>query len=154
LWRHYGLDYGAGQAGTATQPQPATEAVERPVGAGAGGRQAGDDTAGRGIDEAMTRPGEELRVGTETRERGRVRLRRYVTTEEVTQTVPVQREEVRVEREPVTDANVGAATGGPELTESEHEVVLHEERPVRVTPVPWSTSSRLDQRPRSWGTAT
>lgn len=154
MWRHYGLDYGAGQAGTAAQPQPATEAVERPVGAGAGGRQAGDDTAGRGIDEAMTRPGEELRVGTETRERGRVRLRRYVTTEEVTQTVPVQREEVRVEREPVTDANVGAATGGPELTESEHEVVLHEERPVRVTPVLWSTSSRLDRRPRSWGTAT
>ena len=154
LWRHYGLDYGAGQAGTAAQPQPATEAVERPVGAGAGGRQAGDDTAGRGIDEAMTRSEEELRVGTETRERGRVRLRRYVTTEEVTQTVPVQREEVRVEREPVTDANVGAATGGPELTESEHEVVLHEERPVRVTPVPWSTSSRLDRRPRSWGTAT
>lgn len=37
LWRHYGLDYGAGQAGTAAQPQPATEAVERPVGAGAGG---------------------------------------------------------------------------------------------------------------------
>ena len=154
MWRHYGLDYGAGQAGTAAQPQPATEAVERPVGAGAGGRQAGDDTAGRGIDEAMTRSEEELRVGTETRERGRVRLRRYVTTEEVSQTVPVQREEVRVEREPVTDANVGAATGGPELTESEHEVVLHEERPVRVTPVPWSTSSRLDRRPRSWGTAT
>jgi uncharacterized protein (TIGR02271 family) len=154
LWRHYGLDYGAGQAGTAAQPQPATEAVERPVGAGAGGRQAGDDTAGRGIDEAMTRSEEELRVGTETRERGRVRLRRYVTTEEVTQTVPVQREEVRVEREPVTDANVVAATGGPELTESEREVVLREERPVRVTPVPWSTSSRLDRRPRSWGTAT
>jgi uncharacterized protein (TIGR02271 family) len=59
-----------------------------------------------------------------------VRLRKYVTTEEVTQTVPVRREEVRLEREPVTDANLDAATSGPELTESEHEVVLHEERPV------------------------
>ena len=33
----------------------------------------------------MTRSEEELRVGTETHERGRVRLRKYVTTEEVTQ---------------------------------------------------------------------
>jgi uncharacterized protein (TIGR02271 family) len=130
LWRHYGLDYGAAEAGRTAQPQPGTEVVDRPADAGSGGRQAGDDTAGRGVDEAMTRSEEELRVGTETRERGRVRLRKYVTTEEVTQTVPVRREEVRLEREPVTDANLDAATSGPELTESEHEVVLHEERPV------------------------
>jgi uncharacterized protein (TIGR02271 family) len=65
----------------------------------------------------MTRSEEELRVGTETRERGRVRLRKYVTTEEVTLTVPVRREEVRLEREPVTDANLDAATSGPELTD-------------------------------------
>jgi uncharacterized protein (TIGR02271 family) len=144
LWRHYGLDYGAGQAGTGAQPQPDTEEVDRPVGAGAGGRRSGDDTASRGVDEAMTRSEEELRVGTETRERGRVRLRKYVTTEEVTQTVPVQREEVRLEREPVTDANVGAATSGPELTESEHEVVLHEERPVIDTEVVPRERVRLD----------
>jgi uncharacterized protein (TIGR02271 family) len=130
LWRHYGLDYGVGEAGTAAQRQPDTEEVDRPVGAGAGGHRSGDDTAGRGVDEAMTRSEEELRVGTETRERGRVRLRKYVTTETQQVTVPVQREEVRVEREPVTDANLDAATSGPELTESEHEVVLHEERPV------------------------
>jgi uncharacterized protein (TIGR02271 family) len=144
LWRHYGLDYGAGQAGTGAQPQPDTEEVDRPVGAGAGGRRSGDDTASRGVDEAMTRSEEELRVGTETRERGRARLRKYVTTEEVTQTVPVQREEVRLEREPVTDANLGAATSGPELTESEHEVVLHEERPVVDTEVVPRERVRLD----------
>ncbi|MDQ0823042.1 hypothetical protein QFZ79_000785 [Arthrobacter sp. V4I6] len=34
---------------------------------------------------------------------GRARLRKYVTTENVTQTVPVQREELRIEREPITD---------------------------------------------------
>jgi uncharacterized protein (TIGR02271 family) len=130
LWRHYGLDYGAGQAGTAAQRQPDTEEIDRPVGAAAGGRRAGDDTAGRGVNEAMTRSEEELRVGTETRQRGRARLRKYVTTETQQVTVPVQREEVRVEREPITDANLDAATSGPELTESEHEVVLHEERPV------------------------
>jgi uncharacterized protein (TIGR02271 family) len=64
----------------------------------------------------MPQSEEELRVGTETRERGRVRLRKYVTNETQQVTVPVQREEVRVEREPVTDANLDAATSGPELT--------------------------------------
>src|SRR4029453_3842331 len=56
LWRHYGLDYGAGQAGTAAQPQPATEAVERPVGAGAGGGRGGGHTAGRRLEQASARP--------------------------------------------------------------------------------------------------
>jgi hypothetical protein len=46
---------------------------------------------------------EELRVGTTQRERGRVRLRKYVTTEHVEQAIPVRRERVRVEREPITD---------------------------------------------------
>jgi uncharacterized protein (TIGR02271 family) len=51
-------------------------------------------------------------------------------TEHVTKTVPVQREEVHVEREPITDGNVDAATDGPGISEEEHEVVLHEEEPV------------------------
>jgi uncharacterized protein (TIGR02271 family) len=42
----------------------------------------------------------------------------------------VRREEVRVEREPITDANVGDATSGPDISEEEHEVVLHEEEVV------------------------
>jgi stress response protein YsnF len=45
-----------------------------------------------------------------------------VVTKEVQQTVPVRREEIRVEREPITDANVGRATDGPEISEEEHEV--------------------------------
>jgi uncharacterized protein (TIGR02271 family) len=69
-------------------------------------------------------------VGTQSSEAGRARLRKYVTTENVQQTVPVQREEVRVEREPITDANIGDATSGPAISEEEHEVVLREERPV------------------------
>jgi uncharacterized protein (TIGR02271 family) len=44
--------------------------------------------------------------------------------------VPVSREEVRVEREPITDANIGNAMDGPAISEEEHEVVLHAERPV------------------------
>ena len=53
-----------------------------------------------------------------------------MTTEQQTVTVPVQREEVRVEHEPITDANLDAATSGPAISEEEHEVTLHEETPV------------------------
>ena len=90
----------------------------------------GRDTSGPTTDDAMTRSEERLNVGTEREATGRVRLRKYVTTENVTQTVPVQREEVRLEREPITDANRGSALSGPDLSEEEHEVILHEERPV------------------------
>ena len=120
LWRHYGLDY------------------DRTTRRHAAGRDTvGRDTSGPPTDDAMTRSEEELRVGTTQRERGRVRLRKYVTTEQVQQTVPVQRERVRVEREPITEANLDAATSGPEISEEEHEVVLREEEPVvekRVVP--------------------
>jgi uncharacterized protein (TIGR02271 family) len=78
----------------------------------------------------MTRSEEELRVGTTEREAGRARLRKYVVEDEVTQTVPVRREEVRVEREPITDANIDNATEGPAISDEEHEVVLHEEQAV------------------------
>jgi uncharacterized protein (TIGR02271 family) len=104
LYRHYGLDYGQHRSD--------------------GGLPAGT------VDDAMTRSEEELQVGTETRERGRARLRKYVTTETQQVTVPVQREEVRVEREPITDANLDAATRGPDISEDEHEVVLREEEVV------------------------
>jgi uncharacterized protein (TIGR02271 family) len=98
--------------------------------AGSGVEAEGTDVSGPTTDDAMTRSEEELRVGTTQRERGRVRLRKYVVTEEVQQTVPVQREEVRVEREPITDDNRDRAMQGPEISEEEHEVVLHEEEPV------------------------
>ena len=88
------------------------------------------ETSGTTTGDAMTRSEEELRVGKTQREAGRARLRKYVVTENVTETVPVTREEVRVEREPITDANVDDAIAGPEISEQEDEVVLHEEEPV------------------------
>ena len=115
LFRHYGVDYTEQGSVTATEG-----------GNGAVGR----DTSGPTTDDAMTRSEEELRVGKMDQERGRARLRKYVVTEEVQQTVPVRREEVRVEREPITDANIDDATAGPAISEEEHEVVLHEEQPV------------------------
>jgi uncharacterized protein (TIGR02271 family) len=90
----------------------------------------GHDTSGPTTDDAMTRSEEQLRVGTQQVEAGRARLRKYVVTENVTTTVPVSHEEVRIEREPITDANVGDALDGPAISEEEHEVVLHAERPV------------------------
>ena len=110
LYNHYGVD-----TGTTVR---------------SGQEQVGGDVSGPTTDDAMTRSEEELRVGTTQRERGRARLRKYVVTEEVQQTVPVQREEVRIEREPITDGNRDQAMAGPEISEEEHEVVLHEEEPV------------------------
>lgn len=113
LYEHYGMSY---------QPSPAPEAeadVPPPPGT----------TEATG-DEAMTRAEEHLRVGTERREAGRARLRKYVVTEYEQHTVPVRHEEVRVEREPITEENRDQALAGPEISEAEHEVTLHEERPV------------------------
>jgi uncharacterized protein (TIGR02271 family) len=124
LWRHYGLDYGTGY--TPDTADRDRDGVDDRVQDSAVGR----DTSGPTTDHAMTRSEEELRVGTTQRERGRVRLRKYVTTETQQVTVPVQREEVRVEREPITDANLDAATSGPDISEEEHEVTLREETPV------------------------
>ncbi len=90
----------------------------------------GHDTSGPTTDSAMTRSEETLQVGTQQVETGRARLRKYVVTETETRTVPVSHEEVRVERESITDANVGAALDGPAISEEEHEVVLTAEQPV------------------------
>lgn len=99
------------------------------------GRHAGTEPGrggpqGRETDGAMTRSEERLNVGTESVPVGRARLRKYVVTENVTRTVPVSHEEVRLEREPVTDANRDAALSGTDITEAEHEVQLNAERPV------------------------
>lgn len=116
-----------------------SEAEERQLfthyGVGVTSASAGHDTSGPTTDDAMTRSEEELRVGTERREAGRARLRKYVVTEHEQRTVPVRREEVRVEREPIHEGNVDDAVEGPEISEEEHEVVLHEERPVAETEV-------------------
>ncbi|NEB10902.1 PRC and DUF2382 domain-containing protein, partial [Streptomyces coelicoflavus] len=102
----------------------------------AGGRTGREDAMRReGMrgDEAMTRSEEQMRIGVERHESGRARLRKYVVTEEVQQTVPITHEEVRVVREPITDANRDEAMAGPEISEAEHEVTLHAERAVVET---------------------
>ncbi len=120
--------YGAGETGY----QSATTGTGTTEGVAHTGTE-GYDTSGPTTDDAMTRSEERVRAGTEKVEAGKARLRKYVVTEQQQVTVPVTREEVRVEREPITDANRDQALAGPELSEEEHEVILTEERPVVAT---------------------
>jgi uncharacterized protein (TIGR02271 family) len=121
LYQHYGLTWG----GTGTQTTSDTSGY-----ADNAHGTAGHDTSGPTTDDAMTRSKEKLEVGTTEREAGRARLRKYVTTETETATVPVRKEHAVVEREPITDANRDDALDGPAISEEEHEVVLHEEEAV------------------------
>jgi uncharacterized protein (TIGR02271 family) len=132
LYRYYGRSY----PGFAASPE--NERVGK-------GTRKGKSTSDKGTDKAMTRSEEELRVGTERNEAGRARLRKYVVTEQVQTTVPISHEEVRVEREPITDANRDAALSGTDITESEHEVTLHEERPVVQKEVVPKERVRMDK---------
>jgi uncharacterized protein (TIGR02271 family) len=120
LYRYYGLGGSVGESADASRGWTQE-------------RSDGYDTSGPTTDDAMTRSEERLHAATERVEAGRARLRKYVVTENQQVTVPVTREQVRVDREPITDANRDAALSGPELSEEEHEVVLTEERPVVTT---------------------
>lgn len=127
LYQHYGVDAEPRvlHAGDVEAPAP--------------------DTSGPTTDDAMTRSEEQLRVGTVRRPSSLVRLKKYIVTEDVQVTVPVQREEVRVVREPVTDANLGAAGDGPPLSEEEHEMTLMEEQVVVDKQVVPKERVRLDK---------
>jgi uncharacterized protein (TIGR02271 family) len=136
LFAYYGLDGGDGYARRTEDRDlddsiaPRSDTVADYERSDRDDTTVGRDVSGPATDDAMTLSEEQVRVGTQTEEVGRARLRKYVVTENVTQTVPVTREEVRVEREPITEANRDEALFGPDLSEQEHEVVLHEERPV------------------------
>jgi len=116
LYRFYGLDH----AGSA------------PAGDKTGGRDLNRDQgiASARNDDAMTRSEERLTAGTERQTTGKARLRKWVETEEQSVTVPVTKEKARLVSEPVTDANRDKALSGPDISESDHEVTLTEERPV------------------------
>jgi uncharacterized protein (TIGR02271 family) len=121
LYRYYGGD--------------ATPVAQEATGTISDAGAIGHDTSGPTTDDAMTLSEARVKVGTRMQESGRARLRKYIVTEHVTQTVPVSHEEVRVEREPISEANRAAATDGPVISEEEHEVVLREEIPVVETEV-------------------
>jgi uncharacterized protein (TIGR02271 family) len=130
LYSYYGM--GGADAGTSGDYRAdSTTGADTTTGTTTGtDTSVGYDTSGPTTDSAMTRSEEQLHVGTEKVEAGRARLRKHIVTENQTVTVPVSHEEVRLEREPITDANADAAFDGPAISEEEHEVVLTEERVV------------------------
>ncbi|GAA1316776.1 PRC and DUF2382 domain-containing protein [Streptomyces sanglieri] len=95
------------------------------VGAGAGAERSAADLGGK---EEMIRSEEQLRVGTEQYESGTARLHKYVVTENVTRTVPVTHEEVRLIREPLQPGEKSAERAA--IREQDVEVTLHAERPT------------------------
>ncbi|MFI7675722.1 DUF2382 domain-containing protein [Actinophytocola sp. NPDC049390] len=142
LYRHYGFGPQGGAPGQTSQRQTSQrqttqrQTSQRRPGSslqpeeypGRGREHRGDPRSTR--DDAMTRSEERLNVGTEQVETGKVRLVKHVVTEQQQVQVPVKREEARLEREPITDANRGDAMRGKDITEAEHEMTLHAERPV------------------------
>lgn len=127
LYRHYGLSYSESHSdsglpeGTATTGTTGTPHAET-------GHHAGHDADHDTDQESVVRSEEELNVGKERVETGRARLRKYVVTEEENVTVPVKKEKVRLETEPLTDEDRARGVGG--ISEDDAEVTLSEERVV------------------------
>ncbi|GEC98522.1 photosystem reaction center subunit H [Kocuria varians] len=141
LYRYYELNYEGGRtAGTDRDRNAAAAGTAGAAGTAATGRDRDvaadrertaadqDRRVAAGEDASVVRHEERLNVGTEEREAGHARLRKYVVTDHETVDVPVEREEVTVERTPLngTEARVDNGVIG----EEEVDVTLHEERPV------------------------
>ena len=146
LYRYYELNYDDGRtAGTDRDRTTAAAGTAGVAGTAAADRGVADrdvadrdrdavdqdrrDVAATAGDEAsVVRHEERLNVGTQEREAGHARLRKYVVTDHETVDVPVEREEVTVERTPINDTNARVDNGT--IGEEEVDVTLHEERPV------------------------
>jgi hypothetical protein len=144
LRRHYGLEVagtgepawtadgtGLAPAGALPDDEPLVDGP--PVGGPPGDEEGTGRYAAPPADGGMVRSEERLRVGTEQVAATRVRIVKYVVTEEVQITVPIRREEIRVEEVPLDTVDepgeslvpASAPVGGlPD------EIVLHTERPV------------------------
>ncbi|MGJ9373793.1 DUF2382 domain-containing protein [Nesterenkonia sp. CF4.4] len=121
------LDYYSSDRGTGSGAGVDTGRTDR-----TGGPDRGSAGTGTGDTEGMVAHEERLKVGTEQREAGQVRLRKRVRTEHQNVEVPVHREELVVEREKV-DPNTSDARSAGTIDGSGHEeetVTLREERPV------------------------
>jgi len=118
IYEYYSLDYPAGGrhsgnafdstrgAGTGDRRDTVADAdLDRDVNTGRSDLDGGISTTGTGDvgtdRESVVVRDEQLNVGTEVRETGQVRLRKHTYTDTETVEVPVSREEVVVEREPI-----------------------------------------------------
>jgi uncharacterized protein (TIGR02271 family) len=88
----------------------------------------------RGGQQALTRSEEELEVDTKQVPRGQAGVHKRVVTEQQHRTDPVERQELRVQREPIP---AGEGDRDAELSADERTIELREEQPVvdkRVVP--------------------
>ncbi|MCA1670652.1 MAG: YsnF/AvaK domain-containing protein [Actinobacteria bacterium] len=116
LYDHYGVDHSA-------RPAPEPEIPSGATVVGPRGHPSEDD--------AMTRSEEEVTFDRVRRPAEVVRLKKYVVTEDVQVNVTVRREEVRLERMPVTDADKETVElAEDEWGEGSAELVLFEEQVV------------------------
>lgn len=120
---------GAGVAGAhADEKKAATHTTD----AAATERKAGvaDDAAAARTnnDGELIRSEEQLNVNKERVATGEARLRKYVVTDTESVEVPVEREEVRVERTPINAEDAKNYNGAISGDSEEASVTLHEER--------------------------
>ncbi|MZD07364.1 DUF2382 domain-containing protein [Streptomyces sp. SID5785] len=120
-----GAALSGGMAGAAAGSGGIGESSGRHAGAREPAMRSGMDADSSKKNE-MIRSEERLHVGTREEEVGQAHLRKVVVTEDVTTSVPVSHEEVRVVREPIREGDVKGAT----ISEAQTEVTLHAERPV------------------------
>lgn len=132
FYRHYGLEGTQDVTTYETDNNRFAEAGAAGTGAAAGaGYAAGErevETDRRDVADngEIIRSEEQLNVSKDRVETGQVRLRKYVVNETETVEVPVEREEVRVVREPITEADRANYDGN--IGEQEASVTLHEDR--------------------------
>ena len=114
--------------------------TDPPAASAAASRRDSDDAnsqgpSGRTTDDAMTRSEERLVAGTRTEQVGKARLRKYRVTEERLVSVPVTREEVRLEQETTPGTAAGRTTDDDSAVPGGEnpEMTLWEERPVVTT---------------------
>ncbi len=117
LYRYYGLEWGTGYADT----------TGTTTGTTATGYADTTQTTTTTGDAAVTLSEERAVVDKESREAGRARLRKYTTTETETVDVPVTKEKLVVERNPVAGERAAAPIADTDQVE---EVTLREERAV------------------------
>jgi uncharacterized protein (TIGR02271 family) len=125
LRRYYGLGDRAAPAEGDHGPSD-TESLDAGAALPAAKTTAAMTSASTEPSGTMIRSEEELRVRVRRRAR-RVRVKRYVVTDYVTTTIPVRREELRLEEALVDQAS---RTAPPALPGDSWEMVLHQEEPV------------------------
>jgi Domain of unknown function (DUF2382)/PRC-barrel domain len=97
LFDHYGFSWDARRYGVGERFDSEYDVATQP-------------TRTEAEDAETTRSEEQLRVGTEKVAIGKARLRKYVVTEDQDVTVPMTRQGVRVERQPITNGETDGET--------------------------------------------